>query len=563
MIVSYEALSPWAESLSGELAGIAPRLDTLSGKTIGMFAHFKGHALIILRLIADEIGKHCPDVNFTYFQYPKETSEILEDAEYLPQMKDWLTDCDGIICAYGDAGSCALYHAINAAAVERLGKPTVSLVKDNLIINAERGASLRMVPKLRTVPCELLDLSLYSALGPSIIEQTVRNAVIPAVPGLIDGLIRPLSDDEARPNPPESAEMPSRIFKGTLREINKEFYKRGFTNGIPVIPPTRDAVDEMLTGTDLRPEDAICVLPPTKGIATVEKLAINAVMAGCLPTHFPIIIAAAKALAAPEISLTGWTCSVAGFAPLIIINGPIRRDIALNCTDNILSPYFIANAAIARAVSLIILNIAGVRPTLEDRAYSGHEARFGVCFGEDEEHSPWAPYHTDCGFSKEDSTVTLVWFQNRQLIKGGTEAAGNLKILCSTDDIGFKPGATFIVSNTFAKTLNDAGFSKKDVLNYVCEYARKPAKEAPLDWLRNNNHLPESVPLPLDIESSVRKYWDTKHLQLIVASSGAAPRGVAMLGGGDHGGPVTAKADLPKNWSSLVKSFEDYIPEYI
>jgi hypothetical protein len=248
---------------------------------------------------------------------------------------------------------------------------------------------------------------------------------------------------------------------------------------------------------------------------------------------------------------------------MIIVNGPVRHEIALNCTDNILSPYFIANSTIARAVALITLNIAGIRPTLEDRAYSGHEARFGVCFGEDEENSPWAPFHTDYGFSAADSAVTLVWFQNRQLLKGGPDASGNLKLLCDTDDNGFKPGATFIISHAFAKTFANAGFGKSGVLDYVCEYARKPAKEAPLGWLRNNNHLPESVPLPLDPESSVRKYWDTKHLQLVVASSGAAPRGVAMLGGGDHGGPVTEKIEFPKNWSNLVKAFEDYVPAYV
>ena len=207
---------------------------------------------------------------------------------------------------------------------------------------------------------------------------------------------------------------------------------------------------------------------------------------------------------------------------------------------------------------LITLNIAGIRPGTEDKAYGGHEARGGVCFGEDEEHSPWEPYHVSLGYSPKDSTVTLVWFQNRSMIKGSGDAVGNMKILCAADDIGFNPGATFIVSHTFAKTLAQAGFSKQGVLDYVCEYARKPAGEAPLRWLRANHHLPENVPLAMDNSFSVRKYWSAKYLHLVVSTNGAMPRGCAMLGGGDHGGPVTAKARLPKNWDRLLQEYADY-----
>ena len=560
---AYTVLSPWAEAESGELTGLAPRLDTLAGKTIGMFSNFKGHSPVILEIIADEIQRIHKEVSFVYFQYPKDTSEILNDDEFLPSFERWLDGCDGVIAGYGDAGSCALYHSINTCAVERNGKPAVLLVKDNLVVNAERGAGMRMVPKLRIVPCPLTDLSLAPDLGPDTIEHMVKPAVIPLVKSLIDGLLAPLSEEECNPEQPKSAEYANRSFTGTFREINKMFYKLGFSNGIPIAPPTREAVDEMLAGTDLCPDDIVCVLPPMNGRATVEKLAINAVMAGCLPIHFPIVIAATKGLASPEISLAGWACSVAGFAPMIIVNGPVRNDIALGCTDNILSSYYIANSSLARAVALIILNIAGIRPTLEDRAYAGHEARFGVCFGENEEDSPWPPYHVEKGFSSDESTVTLVWFQNRQMIKGSMDTAANLKILCDTEDIGFKPGATFVISHTFAKTLSNAGFSKSDVLDYIVEYARKPAKDVPIRWLRDNNHMPGSVPLPMGDEYSVRRYWDKNHLQIIVASSGAAPRGVAMLGGGDHGGPATIKIELPKNWRELLKIYGDYNPEYI
>ena len=260
-------------------------------------------------------------------------------------------------------------------------------------------------------------------------------------------------------------------------------------------------------------------------------------------------------MADPALSLPGWQCSVAGFAPMIIVNGPVRRDIALNSTDNVLSPYYLANTSLARAMALITLNIAGIRPGSEDKAYGGHEARGGVCFGEDEENSPWEPYHVSLGYTPEDSTVTLVWCQNRSMIKGSSDPVGNMKILCDTEDIGFNPGATFVVSHTFAKTLSGAGFTKQGVLDYVCEYARKSAADIPLGWLRANHHVPESVPLPLDGSFSARKYCDKKYLHLVVSTGGAMPRGCAMLGGGDHGGPITAKVQLPQRWPELLEEY--------
>ncbi|MCC8079687.1 MAG: hypothetical protein LIO57_06485 [Oscillospiraceae bacterium] len=555
MSEKYTVLSPWSDAAVEEQVGLSPRLNTLNGKTIGLFANFKGHSVTVLDVIAEKIKESYPDVCFTSYQYPIETTEIMLDNNYAESFKEWATGCDGIIAGYGDDGSSTMYHGMNTAAAERLGIPCVSIDKVNVVMNAVRGAAYRMVPNLRCVTCDVPDLSLYN---PSEKEGIVRANVEPIAGDVIRAMITPLTETEENPPEADTIKYAKATFSGTYEDINKQFYLLGFTNGTPIVPPTREAVDDMLRGTDLAPNTILGTLPPKQGIITVEKLAVNAVMAGCLPIFFPVVIAIAKAMADPKLSLVGWQCSVAGFAPMIIINGPVRHDIHLNCVDNVLSPYYIANTSIARAMALITLNIAGIRPSQEDRAYGGHEARGGVCFGENEEESPWEPYHVSEGFKPEDSTVTLVWFQNRSMIKGNNDPINNMKILCATDDIGYNPGATFILSHTFAKTLSNAGFSKQGALDYICEYARKPASEAPIAWLKNNNHLPETAPLPMDGSFSVRKYWNTKYLHIVVSTGGAMPRGCSMLGGGDHGGPITVKIELPQNWNSLVREFREY-----
>ena len=566
--ITYTVLSPWGEVDDKMTTPLNPRLDDLNGKTIGMLAHFKGHSPYILREVEKEILKKYPEAKFLHLQYPKDTSEIEYDEEFLPIFKEWLSKVDGVIAAYGDAGSCAMYHAINTAFVERCGKPAVMLQKADILSSGRSGAKARHVPNLRLVLSKLMDQSFAPVLDDAWLENVVRPQIIPCVDEIIDGLIRPLTEEEATAKPVKANEYAKETFTGTLQEIQQFIYHRGYTNGEAFVPPTAEAVEEMLTGTDLPRDTVVAKLPPMNGNVTVEKIAICAVMAGCNPTYMPILIATVKAMADPVIHLVGWTCSVAGFAPVIMVNGPIRNQIGMNCGNNILSPYFKANNVIPKAIAYIIANISGVRPTIEDNAYTGHEMRFGVCFGEDEENSPWEPYHVEAGLSKEDSAVTITWAHHRSFIIGGKEPKQCLHMMLTPDDPGaFDPGCTYVISPEWARMLKKLGMnSRAMVQEYIGEYARKPAGEASTRWMTDNNHKPKYVPLPeCDGSVYVRKFYDKNHLNVFVAGSNAAPRGCFYAGGGDHGGPCTVKAELPKNWDALVAKYakDAEKPEFI
>jgi hypothetical protein len=192
----------------------------------------------------------------------------------------------------------------------------------------------------------------------------------------------------------------------------------------------------------------------------------------------------------------------------------------------------------------------------------GHESRFGMCIAENEEITPWQPLHADYGFSKEDSAVTLFWPSQRTSVSG-KDAAGILRNMCTVDMLGWDLGCAFVLSPGCAKKLAEEGWTKKDVLSYIVEYARKPASELNVRWIKGNNHLPKDVVMPADPSHSVRKFWSADHMLIVVGGSNYGASGIAYGGGGDHGGPVTKKLQLPKDWDSLVSRYKDLVPTYM
>jgi hypothetical protein len=557
--MDYEVLSPWAQIDRTDSEAMKPRMKDLNGKTIGLFSHFKEHSPLILKEVKRQLMARFPSAQFSHYQYPRDTTEIMNDEKYKPSFLEWLRGVDCVVSAYGDAGSCSMFLAYNCAAIETNGKPTVMLVKEDLAKPAQRGASARNVPGLRLVKTGINDLSmLFSLAGAE--ENIIRPAITSVMDDLISALTAPLTDEEKSPRQVE--DLSELVYVGNIEEVNNFFYKKGWTNGLPIVPPTKEAVNEMLKGTDLPPDHVVARIPPMLGKATIKKIAVNAVMAGCLPTYMPILIAAVQGMADPIIHLEGWTCSVAGWAPLIIINGPIRNDLDINSGGAIMSPYNKANSTIAHATALMIMNIGGVRPTLEDMSEMGHEARFGMCIAENEEMSPWQPFHTDYGMNKDDSSVTLFW-PTLRLPFFGKDAASILSTMCNINVFGWDPGCAFILSPGGASKFAEEGWTKKDVLSYIVEYARKPASELNIRWLKGNNHLPKDVPLPVNPSHSARIFWSSEHMLLIVGGSSYGASGVAYGGGGDHGGPVCKKLRPPKDWANLVARYKAIVPSYV
>ncbi len=273
--------------------------------------------------------------------------------------------------------------------------------------------------------------------------------------------------------------------ENSIDSIYELFYKNGWTDGLPIVPPTRERVDKMMSTVKRPANECVALLAPNMGEATIEKLAINAVMAGCLPSYFPIIVAAVEALADPRFNLYSINTTTNPTSPMLIVNGPVRNHVDINCSWGVLGPGWRANATIGRAISLIMLNIAGRIPGKVSKAVIGHPGRYGMCIGEREEESPWEPLHVERGFQQSESTVTVVSPGGVHSLEdlGNTTAASLLTDLAGglhlSSTLNTQPfwglgEAVLIMCPDHARILAREGFSKQDVKRYLCEHIQIP-----------------------------------------------------------------------------------------
>lgn len=553
--------SPWAEVDGSNAVVLNPRLDTLEGKTIGLFAHFKGHSPVMLEILSELLVQRYPTTKFKAIQLKRDTMEAFNLPEFDAQLKEWLQDVDGVISAYGDAGSCCMFHAYNSVYIEKLGKPVVMLCKHDLLKVGQKAAASRLCPHLRFVTSDIHDLTWAPELDEGVQEGIIRPGLSKVLDQVVDGLTKPLTPEEAAPFVKDNSQaQPFEV--DSLDGVSDLFYRRGWTTGQPILPPTEEAVREMLRGTDLPADTVVAEIPPMMGKATVEKIAVNAVMAGCLPTYLPVLIAAVRAITAPSIHLEGWTCSVASWAPIITVSGRVANDIGIRNTCGAISQYSKASATIARAYSYIIMNISGVRPGEEDLCEVGHEARMGICISDStDSDNPWMPLHVDFGLEPEDSAVTMFWTQERY--EGhGFDAPSCFKSMYRAVYGGWDRGCCYVMSPGFAQALHRSGFtSRKAVLSYVQQYCRHSAANVNFRWMYDNNHVPEGVVLPTSKEESAPVFWTTDHMMIVVAGSNYDSTCVNFAGGGEHGGPACVKIELPAAWDALTKEYAIQ-PEY-
>ena len=195
-----------------------------------------------------------------------------------------------------------------------------------------------------------------------------------------------------------------------LAPLEDEFdamVQRGWGDGLPLVPPTEKRVMAMLSGTTRSPDEVVAVVPPDLVPCTVEKVAINAVVAGCLPEYLPVVLAAVEAACTDEFNIHGLLATTMPTSPVVIVNGPIRRAIAMNSGKNVFGQGNRANSSIGRALQLIVRNVGGGRPGEVDRATFGNPGKLSFCFAEDEEGSPWQPLSVDLGAKPGVNTVTL------------------------------------------------------------------------------------------------------------------------------------------------------------
>ena len=323
-----------------------------------------------------------------------------------------------------------------------------------------------------------------------------------------------------------------------LNAVNQFMAERDWSDGIPVIPPTPELVERMLAGTSRSPQDVLMVMEPGFGVASVEKIAINAVMAGCRPEQFPVLLAAIDCLAQPEMNHRDMQVSGHTEAPLILVNGPIAQRAGINCGTSAMGPGVVnsANTSIGRALRLCLINIGYCKAGTGDPNFIGLPTKFGMCIAENEELSPWQPYHVDLGFQAHESAVTLVTVTGPgDILDSGSrnhnDTLNNIASLMSYPGAGSgewirgwqsaqvghtnqrvsHPGPyhPIVLSPSRAVILAEAGYGKRDAQDWLHEHCRMPLHKAiggrdmPRDENGNWLHHPEMQSLESDPDATI------------------------------------------------------------
>jgi hypothetical protein len=245
-------------------------------------------------------------------------------------------------------------------------------------------------------------------------------------------------------------------------------YARGWSDGLPLVPPTPDRVETMLGGTGHRPDEVVGVLAPDLVPLTVEKVAVNAVMAGCRPEYLPLVLAGCEAVGSEQFNIHGVAATTQFVGPVLIVNGSIRRELQMNAGINALGPGNRANLTVGRAVNLVVRNVGGARPGEVDRSTLGSPAKLSLCFPEDEEGSPWTPLSVERGFATGQSTVTafaghgpheIIDQKSRSPEQLADSFAAQLRSVGHPQLFGFLD-AVLVVAPEHRRVLLEAGWSK-------------------------------------------------------------------------------------------------------
>ena len=321
----------------------------------------------------------------------------------------------------------------------------------------------------------------------------------------------------------------------------EDLYSRGITDGLPVVPPTLPRVEKAVLASGRAADELIALVPPNYGRATVEKIAVNAVMAGCRPEYLSVVIAGVEAMCDDAFDLHGVSATTHFASPLFIINGPLRKRLDVNCGAGVFGPGWRANATIGRALCLITVNLGGARPGIISMSTMGHPGRYTYCIGENEEENPWEPLHVEHGFAPSDSTVAAFAGESPHgIYDHRSRTAGDLlATIARSVEVIWHHKATalgdtlVILSPEHARTIAEDGWSKAEIRRFLWERLRKPVKDL-LPGRDGGEGLPEHVLAKLESpetdETLIPKFRAPEHLKILVAG-GTAGRFSAVIPG--------------------------------
>ncbi len=327
-------------------------------------------------------------------------------------------------------------------------------------------------------------------------------------------------------------------------------YQQGWSDGLPVIPPTEERVAAFLAQLDRGRDDVLGMVPERRRRVTVEQVLANAVMAGCLPEYAPVVTAAVEAMLQQPFNLVGPSASLGGAAILIIVNGPVVEDLQINCHNNLFGPGNRANATIGRAVRLVLMNTCGAIPGLFDRSCLGHPGKYTYCIAEKAQDSPWMSLHVERGLAAETSAVTVFACEGPRQVRNGLSHTPE-GVLTTVADAMSSLGTSLTTSGSVASsasgtrqgemaiviaaehmhTISRHGWSKQDIRTYLSQHARRTVAD-----------LKRGGGLPGDVEAGDERH----HISVVERPDDL----MIVAAGGDEG----AMSAVIPSWGPKVSS---------
>lgn len=393
---------------------------------------------------------------------------------------DSLRGCDVVVQCFGDCGTSTSMTIADSVVLELDGIPTATVISTAFRRAAGAQAAGHGMPAL---PIVEIPHPMHTAAAAQVTDRA--DSVIAAIEAALTG----------RQNVPPVENSGAASLVVSV-EDPESFFAAGWTDGLPVVPPTRAKVDAMVATVARDAGEAIGPIPPRMRTATIEQLAANAVLAGCLPEYFPVVLTALEALLEKDVQLYGIQTATNMTTPLLILNGPIVQQLDVNACSNAFGQGWRANATIGRAVQLILRNLGGDIAGETDMSTQGWAGKFTFCVAENEAANPWTPFHVDAGYRADESTVTVMGGSAPQNIftygcDSGADVLehiiGSLTAL-GNNNIIFPSGPLLALSPEHAHTLARDGYSKTDLQREIFLRARIPLDRFAARTVRGLHH---------------------------------------------------------------------------
>jgi hypothetical protein len=397
--------TPTADTDGGERFPPAQRPNTLDGKRVALYWNGKQNGLDALARTRETFSKRFAGIRFL-----EVTGALGGTNRYLsPEQLDMMEQrVDVVVGTSADCGSCTSWLMRDLCELERRGIPAVGYTAAIFDDDAHFSCKTFGVPEA----CPVIVPECFSNKTTEEIYEMVDDVMSEVVACLT-------TNRSVYAELPQFERMalnvaPALHFSGAdlmdaFEAMQREFVRNGWSDGLPLIPPTRRKVDAMLAASGHEGDDVIGLFAPGFGIGTVEKIAANAVMSGCRPDMMPVILAMMDCILEPSIGLRTWAMSTGPQAPIVLVSGPIADEIGMNHGVCALGPGSISevNVAIGRALRLIMMNVGLSYPGISDMDTIGTPMKFSACVAENEERTPWDPWRVQQGYSLDDSTVTV------------------------------------------------------------------------------------------------------------------------------------------------------------